>query len=48
MGLWEEIRKEDSLMFKNITFSMGDGRRVRFWKDKWCGNNTLCDSFLSL
>ena len=35
-------------MLKNITFSMGDGRRLRFWKDKWCGNNTLHDSFPSL
>ena len=28
MGLWKEIRKEGSLMLKNIAFSMG-----RFWKD---------------
>ena len=26
VGLW----KEGSLMFKNVVFSMGDGRRVRF------------------
>ena len=26
VGLW----KEGSLLFKNIVFSMGDGRRVRF------------------
>ena len=43
VGLWKEIRKEGSLMLKNIAFSMG-----RFWKDKWCGNNTLRDSFPSL
>ena len=48
MGFWKEIRKEGSLMLKNITFSVGDGRRVRFWKNKWCGNNTLHDSFPSL
>ena len=48
MGFWKEIRKEGSLMLKNITFSVGDGRRVRFWKDKWCGNNTLRDAFPSL
>ena len=35
-------------MLKNITFSMGDGRRVRFWKDKWCGNNTHHDYLPSL
>ena len=48
MGFWKEIRKEGSLMLKNITFSMGDGRRVRFWKDKWCGYNTHHDSLPSL
>ncbi|KAL6347606.1 hypothetical protein AAG906_026134 [Vitis piasezkii] len=48
VGFWKEIRKKSSLMLKNIVFSMEDGRRVRFWKDKECGNNTLCDSFPSL
>ena len=27
---------------------MGCGRRVRFWKDKWCGDEPLCESFPSL
>ena len=27
---------------------VGNGRRVRFWLDKWCGNETLRDAFLSL
>ena len=48
MGFWKEIRKEGSLMLKNIAFSIGDDKRMRFWKDKWCGNNTLHDSFPSL
>ena len=29
-------------------FSVGNGRRVRFWKDKWCGDEALCVSFSSL
>ena len=33
---------------KQIIFSMGDGRRVRFWKDKWCRNNALFGYFPSL
>ena len=45
---WKEIRKEGSLLSNNIVFSMENGRRVRFWKDKWCGNEALCDSFPSL
>ena len=27
---------------------MGNGRRVRFSKDIWCGNDALCDSFPSM
>ena len=46
VGLWKEIRKEGSRMFKNIVFSMGDGRRVRFWKDKCYGDNPLAIIFL--
>ena len=32
----------------NFVFSMGDGRRVRFWEDRWCGDDTLSCSFPSL
>lgn len=48
VGLWKEIRKEGSLLHNKIVFSMGDARRVRFWKDKWCGSDALCNSFPSL
>ena len=48
VGFWKDIRKGGSLMLKNIAFYVGGGRRVRFWKDKWCRNDTLCDSFPSL
>ena len=27
---------------------MGNGRRVKFWKDNWCGNFAFCNSFPSL
>ena len=27
---------------------MGNGRRVRFWEDTWCGQEPLCSSFPSL
>ena len=26
VGLWKEIRKEGALMFKNVSFTVGDGR----------------------
>ena len=48
VGCWKEIRKEGSLLSNNIVFSVGNGRRVRFWKDSWCGDETLCYTFPSL
>ncbi|RVW97626.1 putative ribonuclease H protein [Vitis vinifera] len=48
VGLWKEIRKEGVLLFKNASFTVGDGRRVKFWKDIWCGNTHLCEAFPSL
>ena len=33
VGFWKEIRKEGFLMFQNVSFVVGDGRRVKFWKD---------------
>ncbi|RVW30368.1 hypothetical protein CK203_097914 [Vitis vinifera] len=48
VGLWKEIRKEGVLLFKNVSFTVGDGRRLKFWKDIWCGNTPLCEAFPSL
>ena len=48
VGLWKEIRKEGSLLSNNIVFSVGNGRRVRFWKNSWCGDEAFCNSFPSL
>ena len=43
-----EIRNELDTVFPHVVFSMGNGRRLRFWKDVWCGEEALCDSFPSL
>ncbi|RVW65263.1 Transcription initiation factor TFIID subunit 5 [Vitis vinifera] len=48
VGFWKEIRKEGALLQNNMVFSVRNGRRVQFWKDNWCGNFTLCNSFPSL
>ena len=48
VGFWKEIRKEGALLQNKVVFSMGDGRRVKFWKEKWCRNFALSDSFPSL
>ncbi|RVX18713.1 putative ribonuclease H protein [Vitis vinifera] len=48
VGLWKAIRKEWLGMYSNLAYRVGNGRRVRFWKDKWCGDEPLCESFPSL
>ena len=36
-------------MFKTRTeFTIGFRNRVKFWKDKWCGDSSLRESFLEL
>ena len=37
VGFWKEIRKEGALMQNKVVFSVGNGRRVKFWKDKCVG-----------
>ncbi|RVW38066.1 putative ribonuclease H protein [Vitis vinifera] len=48
VGFWKEIRKEGALMQNKVAFLVGNGRRVKFWKDIWWGNLPLCNSFPSL
>ena len=45
VGLWKAIRKLGHLVTPSFDFVVGDGRKVRFWKDKWCGTTPLCESF---
>ena len=47
-SLWKEIRKEWPSFFQNAVFSLGDGRRINFWKDGWCGEKALCSRYPSL
>ncbi|RVW89101.1 putative ribonuclease H protein [Vitis vinifera] len=48
VGLWKEIRKEGALLQNKVVFSVGNGRRVKFWNDNWCGNFSLSNLFPSL
>ena len=48
VGLWKAIKKEWLGMYSSLAYRMGSGRRVRFWKNKWCGDEPLCLSFPSL
>ena len=48
MGLWKAIRKEHDILSSRLAFQVGNAQRVRFWRDKWCRDETLCESFSSL
>ena len=47
-GLWKDIRKNWSTLSQNAIFSLGDSRRLRFWKDIWCGEVALSTTFPTL
>ncbi|RVW36065.1 hypothetical protein CK203_079687 [Vitis vinifera] len=36
------------LVTPSFGFVVGDGKKVKFWKDKWCGTTPLCEDFPSL
>ena len=41
-SLWKDIRKEWPSFLQNSVFALGDGKRINFWKDAWCGEEALC------
>ena len=46
--MWKAIRNLGHFVSSRFSFMVGNGQRVIFWKDKWCGTSPLCDSFPSL
>ena len=48
VGLWKGLRMEWDFVGSRISFLVGNGLRVRFWRDRWCGDSPLCVSFSSL
>ena len=45
VGLWKAISKMGHLVSPFFGFVVSDGKKVRFWKDKWCGTTPLCEVF---
>ena len=41
VGLWKTIRKLWDVVSSNSSFSVGNGKMIKFWKDKWCGDEQL-------
>ncbi|RVX11715.1 putative ribonuclease H protein [Vitis vinifera] len=48
VGMWKEILKESTWCWDNMVFKVGEGNKVRFWIDPWCGNNVLSEAFPDL
>ena len=36
VGLWRAIRKDWEIICSRSRFIVGNGRKVKFWKDLWC------------
>ena len=48
VGLWKEIKKEWSQLTQYTYLALGNGRRISFWKDGWCGEEALSLMFPNL
>ncbi|RVX22106.1 putative sugar phosphate/phosphate translocator [Vitis vinifera] len=45
VGVWKEILKEKDWCWENMAFTMGNGTKIRFWNDLWCGCTVLSQRF---
>jgi hypothetical protein len=48
VGLWKYICKGWHTFRSHFRFDPGEGSRVRFWEDLWCGDRTLKDAYPDL
>jgi hypothetical protein len=48
VGLWKNIRKEWKSFSKHLYMEVGNGMRIRFWHDRWCGMESLKVAFPEL
>jgi hypothetical protein len=45
VGLWKYIKRGWRIFSSHIRFDLGDGMRIRFWDDVWCGEVCLKIAF---
>ena len=48
VGLWKDISNATRKLKQEGYFDIGDGSRVKFWEDLWCGERPLRVMFPSL
>ena len=48
VGLWKYISQGWSFFSSHILFDIGDGSRVKFWQDRWCGEFSLAVRYPAL
>ena len=41
VGLWKNISQGWPSFSRHILYDIGDGSRVKFWQDRWCGETSL-------
>ena len=48
VGMWKDVSKETRRLKQNCCFIFGDGNKIRFWEDSWCGEGPLCEPYPAL
>ena len=48
VGMWKAIRMDWAIAGKGMAYVVGNGRRVKFWEDRWCGEEPLKVAFPTL
>ena len=48
VGLWKAIRMDWDIVEKGMNYVVGNGRRVKFWEDRWCEEEALKIDFPTL
>ena len=48
VGLWKAITREWHVVSSRLSFMVGNGQGVRFWKNRWCGDSPFCAAFPTL
>lgn len=46
--LWKFLNREAVLQKQKCSFQLGNCEKIRFWEDRWCGENPICVTFPNL